>query len=821
MCAPNSYPLVSMMPSAVAAASEHQLGRPAAEWPQLLLAWPLPQVAALIHLESALPMAADMQGRSGFFYSCCRQPEVEALQLMELLVMRGGDPRCPDRLMQTPLFPAARHGALAACRWLLHHGVPADARDCFGQTAAYEAARLGQTAVLRLLTAAGMATDAGGPLPMPRPPVGTSALEASMAHLRGIGSVMSQGVAQGVHGQGERGGIRDESMLEPRTVASTHTALPGPLSHTADTSSPPSFSSAPALVNSADVPSGRKRYRLQYLGTAGQWLYANADKLQEFELRFPELCPWNCRQPPARIPKHDVFKKLWMPLARKMLRRVRASVPLEGQLTSTLSASDGDSTKASPLQVVAACLRDNAYDSIQEFFSAVRGAVDATGCSSPLSDELVVQQSQAQCHAALAAKADEIGLTALLRQEEVETAATARTVALLLSNGTASEVGHPLASENVHPASGDRAAMAAHGRKPPQRTTAEAEDSEDHPCSNNGGPTATDVASRNKRSVKNERPGVDAQALKSQDVGKPDTTPPPLSRRNESPLNIMQKAFPQTTKHADSNTAAAAGNVCTSWSVSAEACPAVGVLPSTFSHVADQCSPPLTFSSCVAVGEAGPDTVPSALVGLKRVKSEHHKVRKIVPQSSPPAGQAADSPVPSAATAPDNGSNGKRPHRSKKSRRLNEAGVAPVDFAGVGTSWTGEGRKDPRADVGWPGVVPPDWLGPPVVDHASLNPGDETAVGRWNMMWPGSLCGAWDAAVLPPVLPPLLPPPLCPVGPADVSTPANDSLPLLPSGYSHSMQNYATPPKTCQPQTSGVHDEPLLEAVPTHKSKLP
>eukprot|EP00920_Eleutheroschizon_duboscqi_P002456 GHVT01005898.1.p1 GENE.GHVT01005898.1~~GHVT01005898.1.p1 ORF type:complete len:533 (+),score=49.50 GHVT01005898.1:472-2070(+) len=417
MCAPNSYPLVSMMPSAVAAASEHQLGRPAAEWPQLLLAWPLPQVAALIHLESALPMAADMQGRSGFFYSCCRQPEVEALQLMELLVMRGGDPRCPDRLMQTPLFPAARHGALAACRWLLHHGVPADARDCFGQTAAYEAARLGQTAVLRLLTAAGMATDAGGPLPMPRPPVGTSALEASMAHLRGIGSVMSQGVAQGVHGQGERGGIRDESMLEPRTVASTHTALPGPLSHT------------PALVNSADVPSGRKRYRLQYLGTAGQWLYANADKLQEFELRFPELCPWNCRQPPARIPKvgllplmstlcsyafpppyppaatcyclrptnfhtlprcrapaappptrykplhaiqlsdakvtkfvpqagiafrflyclpvvlvlammpqHDVFKKLWMPLARKMLRRVRASVPLEGQLTSTLSA---------------------------------------------------------------------------------------------------------------------------------------------------------------------------------------------------------------------------------------------------------------------------------------------------------------------------------------------------------------------------------------------------------------------------------------------------------------------------------------------------
>lgn len=242
------------------------------------------------------PNHVDLIGQTCMFYAA-RDGRTE---LCSYFAKNGCDPNHKDKLGQTCMFYAARDGHANVLDILISHGADVNITDTNNQTCLFYAARDGRVDAVKLLL--------------------EKKVNASWKdHQRRTALTFAK--AKGhveIIALLKRGGSSLERSGSGLSTASKRSVseLDVPIELSGPTSGVP-------LVLAAEVSQKPKRYRLQYRPFADDeklWLDAPLVKVQEFEIRFPDLAKWDKEAPfpPATTLKNPLLKQ-WYALAQSLL----------------------------------------------------------------------------------------------------------------------------------------------------------------------------------------------------------------------------------------------------------------------------------------------------------------------------------------------------------------------------------------------------------------------------------------------------------------------------------------------------------------------
>ncbi|EKX73847.1 conserved hypothetical protein [Theileria equi strain WA] len=242
------------------------------------------------------PNHVDLIGQTCMFYAA-RDGRTE---LCSYFAKNGCNPNHKDKLGQTCMFYAARDGHANVLDILISHGADVNITDTNNQTCLFYAARDGRVDAVKLLL--------------------EKKVNASWKdHQRrtALTFAKAKGHAE-IIALLKKGGSSIERSGSGLSTASKRSIseVDIPIEATGPTSGVP-------LVLSTEVPQKPKRYRLQYRPFADDeklWLDAPLVKVQEFELRFPDLAKWDKEAPfpPATTLKNPMLKQ-WYSLAQSLL----------------------------------------------------------------------------------------------------------------------------------------------------------------------------------------------------------------------------------------------------------------------------------------------------------------------------------------------------------------------------------------------------------------------------------------------------------------------------------------------------------------------
>ncbi|EAN34022.1 Ankyrin repeats (3 copies) family protein [Theileria parva strain Muguga] len=278
------------------------------------------------------PNHVDLIGQTCLFYSA-RDGRGE---LCSYFCKKGCDPNHKDRLGQTCVFYAARDGHSEVIKVLVEHGADVNVTDANSQTCLFYAARDGRVEAVKVL------------------------LEKNINHgWKDLQRRTALSFAKS-KGHNEIVNLLKKSTPEKQTSTPQKRTLESEQSGTFEGDP---FSGVPMVTG--DVFSNKpKRYRLQYRPFAEDdklWLDAPLIKVQEFELRFPDLAKWDKEAafPPSNTLRNPLLKQ-WYSLAQNLL--------------STLFKQDGGYVFEKPVDAKKQNCPDY-YDIIKKpmSFSCIRG----------------------------------------------------------------------------------------------------------------------------------------------------------------------------------------------------------------------------------------------------------------------------------------------------------------------------------------------------------------------------------------------------------------------------------------------------------------
>ncbi|BAM39280.1 uncharacterized protein TOT_010000739 [Theileria orientalis strain Shintoku] len=238
------------------------------------------------------PNHVDLIGQTCLFYAA-RDGRGE---LCSYFSKHGCNPNHKDRLGQTCTFYAARDGHAEVIKVLLEHGADVNIIDTNSQTCLFYAARDGRVDVVKLLLENNINYSWKD---LQR----RTAL--SFAKSKGHNEIVSL----------LKKSSSEKSASAPQPKRTLESELSGSFE-------PDPFSGVPVV--SGDVLSKKpKRYRLQFRPFPEDdklWLDAPLVKVQEFEMRFPELAKWDKEAafPPTNALRNPLLKQ-WYSLAQNLL----------------------------------------------------------------------------------------------------------------------------------------------------------------------------------------------------------------------------------------------------------------------------------------------------------------------------------------------------------------------------------------------------------------------------------------------------------------------------------------------------------------------
>uniref|UniRef100_A0A3B0MGR0 Ankyrin repeats (3 copies)/Ankyrin repeat/Ankyrin repeats (Many copies)/Bromodomain, putative n=1 Tax=Theileria annulata TaxID=5874 RepID=A0A3B0MGR0_THEAN len=237
------------------------------------------------------PNHVDLIGQTCLFYSA-RDGRGE---LCSYFCKKGCDPNHKDRLGQTCIFYAARDGHSEVIKVLVEHGADVNVTDTNSQTCLFYAARDGRVDAVKVL------------------------LEKNINH--GWKDLQRRTALSFAKSKGHNEIVNLLKKSTPEKQTST------PQKRTLDSEPSGTFEGDPfsgVPMVSGDVFSNKpKRYRLQFRPFAEDdklWLDAPLIKVQEFELRFPDLAKWDREAafPPSNTLRNPLLKQ-WYSLANNLL----------------------------------------------------------------------------------------------------------------------------------------------------------------------------------------------------------------------------------------------------------------------------------------------------------------------------------------------------------------------------------------------------------------------------------------------------------------------------------------------------------------------